>query len=313
MTATAQNILTPTGRVVWGSLYVARDKDYDGNPMVIKNGPDAGKPTSRYEFGLAIKKTQAHWASEPWAAPIWATGHAGHPVAAQRDDFAWKVQDGDSTKPNKRGSINANNVDYRGCWILSFSSTFAPKIVNADGSAYILEPDAVKPGYYVQVAGTVAPNTGASPGVYLNHNVVSLQGYGPEIITGPDPKSLGFGGALPPGASATPVANMTAPPAVPPPPAPHAATISPPPPPPPSAPAAAAPPPVPVQPHPAFVAPAAVPPPPPSAAPAAPAPPPPPPPAPVGPQMTAAATTTYAAYIAAGWTNETLRANGLMV
>lgn len=312
MTASA-NILTPTGRMVWGSLYEPRDKDFDGNPLVIKNGPDAGKPTKRWEFGLALKKTPgvAHFASEAWAAGIWAVGHAGHPAAAQRPDFAWKVQDGDSTIPNKRGNKNCDNEDYRGCWILSFSSSYAPKIVNADGSAYILEPNAVKPGYYIQVAGNVAPNTGASPGVYLNHNVVSLQGYGKEIVTGPDPKTLGFGGALPVGASATPLPAMAAPPAAPP--AAHPATMSPPPPPPPSAAAAAPPPPpaVPVQPHPAFVAPAAVPPPPPSAAPA---PPPPPPPAPVGPVMTAKAQgTPYSAMIAAGWTDETLRSNGYMV
>ena len=49
------------------------------------------------------------------------------------------------------------------------------------------------------------------PGVYLNHSMVEFIGHGVEIITGPDAAAVfgGAPGALPAGASATPVAPAT--------------------------------------------------------------------------------------------------------
>jgi len=93
---------------------------------------------------------------------------------------------------------------------MSFSSGFAPKIYNRDGSQQLLDPDVVKLGYYIEVAGSVEGNNNqGNPGVYLNHSMVALAGYGEEIHTGPDASSVGFGGAaLPPGASATPVGGQ---------------------------------------------------------------------------------------------------------
>ncbi len=296
----AKQILTPTGRLVWGSLYEPQTKDADGKPLVIKNGPDAGKPTQRFAFGLAIRKEpgHTHWSQTAWGALIWATGHAAFPMQAQRPDFAFKVQDGDSVVPNKNGKKNADKEGYAGHWILSFSSSYAPRTYNADGSAPIAEPGAIKCGYYVQVAGSVAGNDSTqNPGVYLNHNMVALQGYGAEIVSGPDPSAVGFGqGPAPAGMSAAPVAAMAAPPAVP------GVPAAAPPPPPAAVPAAAPPAPVAVVPHPAILG-----------APAAPPPPPPPPPA-AGPVMTAKANgATYAQMVAAGWTDATLRQHGYLV
>lgn len=323
--AQSESFTTPTGRLVWGSLYKPRTTDYDGNPLTIKNGPDAGKPTQRYEFGLAVAKTPAdaqHWAYSELGKKIWAVGHAAFPGGqAQRPDFAWKVVDGDSTVPNKKGNRPCDKEGFPGHWVFTFSSSFAPRIYNANGTQQILEEGAVKIGWFVQVFGSVAGNTGATPGVYLNHGMVALQGYGPEIAQGPDPTQAGFGGGpAPAGMSATPVGAIptNGTPAAPGAPAAPAAPVATLPPAPtlpaiPGAPAAPVAPAVTaVAPHPAIMQPPVAPP----AAPAAPAalPTPPAPPAAVGPQMTAkAAGQTYAAFIAAGWTDAQLRAEGYLI
>jgi hypothetical protein len=212
------NITTPVGRLVGGSLYDPETKDFEGKPLTMK---DKVTPRVDYQFGIAIPKSPGvqHWASETWGAPIWALGHQAFPSEAQRPDFAWKIQDGDSTIPNKRGRKNVDREGYPGHWIMWFTGGYAPQIWNADGSQQILERDAVKPGYYIQVFGNIGPNTGASAGLYINHSMVALTAYGPEIRVGPDVSAAGFGQgvALPPGASATPPAanfNPAPPPVV---------------------------------------------------------------------------------------------------
>jgi hypothetical protein len=297
----SENFVTDTGRLLWGDLYTPKTTDYDGNPLVIKSGIDAGKPTQRIEFGLAIAKRpgETHYSQSKLGAIIWVEAHKAHPLSAARDDFASKVTDGDSTKPGKPrngkpGRRPCDKEGYPGHWVFTFGGSFLPKVVNANGSAYILEKDAVQPGDYVQVAGSVAGNTGATPGVYLNHNFVSLQAKGERIISGPDPGTLGFGATPLPAGYAPPTGAMSAPPApLPPPPAAPA----------PVPPAAPAPAPVAVQPAPSFIAPPA-----PGLAP------PPAPPAPAaGPVMTKAANgVLYAQFIAAGWNDTTLRNAGYL-
>lgn len=215
--ATAQrtNILFPVGRLVMGSLYKPRTQDAEGKPLVIKNGPDAGKPRVDYFVAVAIAKNPGEqaWHQTAWGQQILAAGAAAFPQAYQAPSFAWKVEDGDSQIPNKRGRKNCDNEGWKGCWVVKFSGGYAPKTVSADGSAVIAEPDAVKLGYYVQVYGNVAGNGSSSqPGVYVNHNAVALSAYGPEISVGLDTTSVGFGGgALPAGASAVPLGMSGAP------------------------------------------------------------------------------------------------------
>lgn len=286
----AVNFTTPVGRLVGGSLYKPQDKDATGAPLVIKSGPNVGKPTQRYWLPLAIPKgAEQHWNQTPWGALIWRTGAAAFPAQHQAPSFAWKVVDGDSTVPNKRGRKPCDNEGYPRHWVLMFGGTFAPKAVNANGSEYHPEPGYIKAGDWVQIAGSVAGNGQASnPGVYVNYALVSLQGLGDEISQGPDPTQVGFGTApLPPGVSMTPPPGMPATGAAP---APLPAAAAP-------APAPVAPT-VAVVPNPAFLTP----------------PPPPVPSALTGPVMTAkAAGVTHAAMIAAGWTDALLREHGYMM
>ena len=299
------DLLTPVGRLVAGSLYKAQTTDAEGRPLVIKSGPQAGQPRVDFFFALAIPKGQEqHWSQTPWGQKIWAAGHAAFPQGqGNAPTFAWKVTDGDSQVPNSLGKKPCDREGYKGNWVLAFSSGFAPKIYNADGSQQLLEENAVKLGYYVQVFGSVSGNGSLQqPGVFLNHGMVALSAYGPEIVVGPDAAAVGFGGgALPAGASAVPVSAPfnPAPPAGSPVPAVGAPYVP--------TPAAAVTPPAmtpavvaaatvvpPIVPNPAILQP------------------PPPPAAPARVMLPAAQGATYEAMVAAGWTDALLIQHGMM-
>lgn len=212
------NFTTPVGRMVMGSLYKPQTTDADGKPLTIKSGPNAGQPQVKYFFAIAIPKGQErHWAETPWGQTIYKVGAEAFPQAHQSPTFAWKVVDGDSTIPNTKGVAPVSREGYKGNWVLSFNSGFAPKIYNKDGSQALVEPDAVKLGYYIQVNGDVDGNGSSQrPGVFVNHSMVALSAFGPEIIVGPDPTSAGFGSApLPAGAMAQPPAQFNPAPAFP--------------------------------------------------------------------------------------------------
>lgn len=276
---------TPVGRLVMGSPYKGRDKDAEGKPLVVKNGPNAGQPRLDYYLAVAIPKgSETHWNQTKWGDLIWQTGAAAFPQGQSvAPTFAWKVADGDSAVPNKRGNKPCDREGHRGHWVLNFSSSFPPEIYNADGSQRIQEPGAVKLGYYVQIAGNVEGNKSMSqPGVYLNHRMVALSAAGPEIVVGPDATSAGFGQSpLPPGATPLPVSPAVAAFT-----APTAAPVT-----------------APVTPHPGFLT--AAPPPPAAPPPAA-------PPAPVRVMLPAAGGATYEAMISAGWTDAQLVQHGMM-
>jgi hypothetical protein len=305
MASQKQFILTPVGRLVAGSLYKAQTTDMEGRPLIVKNGPQAGQPRSDFFFAIAIPKGgEQHWSQTPWGKTIWETGHAAFPQGQGSQSFAWKIIDGDSAIPNSTGKRPCDREGYAGHWVLHWSSGFAPKVYTADGTKQIPEEDAVKLGYFIQVHGSVDGNgSSQKPGIYLNHSMVALAGYGPEIVLGPDAAAVGFGKgvALPPGASATPPAGAFNPvqPAVAPalpvlPAMPAVATVAPALPVLPGVPS-----PVVVQPHPQFLQVPTVP-----AVPAV----------PVGRTLTAKANgATYEQLVASGWTDELLRANGLML
>lgn len=319
------NITSPVGRVVMGNLYVPNTTDFDGNPLVFKTGTKIGQPRVDYFFALAIPKgAEQHWASTEWGAKIWAIGHQAFPQAAQAPSFAWKIEDGDSVIPNKKGRKNVDTEGYKGHWVIRFSGSMAPKVYRSEGNDVVAEPtpNYIKPGYFAQVLFNVEGNGNQNnPGVYLNHDMVCFRAYGPEIAFGLNVAEAGFGAApLPAGATLTPppsaipmpstspnaqgvgvppyggsVSAITTVPAVPIPvvPNPHFLQV---------------PPPNPTLGVTASIAAAPMPP-----APASPSSIPTLPPVPAGPQMTAKANgISQQAYLAAGWTNESLVANGYM-
>ena len=275
---------TPVGRLVGGSIYEPQTKDYLGRPLVAK---DKVTPRVDYSFGVAIPKTggATHWSQEAWGAPIWALANEAFKNGeTQRPDFSSKIIDGDSTIPNKKGNKPCDNEGYKGHWVVWFSGGYAPRVYNADGSQLIVEPNAIKRGYYVQVFGNTSDNKPSeSAGLYMNHTYVALSAYGEEISSAPDVSAAKFGGQpLPAGASATPAPQFA--------PAPTASVPTPPAPPAP---------PVAVAPNPAILNPVPTP--------------PAPPVVPVR-QMTALANgATYEQMVALGWNDAQLIQNGYML
>lgn len=217
----SKQLLFPPGRVVQGSLYKAQDKDANGQPRVYPpNHAKAGQPKISYFFAVAIpKQGEAAWWDTAWGKEAVAIASTSWPQGQwQTPSFAWKIEDGDSTIPNKRGRKNATTEGMAGCWIVNFSSGFAPKIflVNPGQAPQpLVEPDVVKLGYWVEVLGTIRSNeTASNPGIYLNHDMVGFRGRDKEIFAGPDPNSVGFGAAAVPGhVSMAPVANAAGMPA----------------------------------------------------------------------------------------------------
>jgi len=216
-TQNANTILFPPGRLVQGSLYEGQDKDMQGAPLTVKSGANAGKPTVRYYFAVAIQKTQAQWWLEAWGSQILAIANAAWPQGQTGSpNFAWKIEDGDSQIPNQNGRKNSDREGHAGCWIVKFSSMFPAKIFDAQGNP-MLQPGLVKPGFWIEVLGTVEGNGNAQkPGVYVNHNMVAFRAPDKEIQSGPDPRAVGFGrAALPAGVTAAPVGAAAFPAAAP--------------------------------------------------------------------------------------------------
>jgi len=337
---------SPVGRLVQGSVDEPQTKDAQGNPRVIKTGPNAGQPNPQYFIAVAFPKSDpqgefaAFWqvlvaqaaADFPNLFPQGPAGACVHP------NFSFKYIDGDGRDQN--GKPNAEKEGFAGHHVIRFASSYPPRCFHAGRYAaheQIQEKGAIKRGYFVRVNGSVEGNGNAQrPGLYVNLDMVELSAYGPEIVSGPD-ASQAFGAgpaALPAGATSAPMAPASAPTgAMPAPAAPVAAAPAAPAAPVAAAPVAAAPvaaAPVAAAaaPYAGFIPPAGAA---PAASPAAPvampatlpiasptsAPPPPPPPppaAPAGPQLTAAANgATYEQLIANGWTDETLRQHGLMI
>jgi hypothetical protein len=366
---------TGVGRLVQGNVDEPQTKDAQGNPRLVKTGPNAGQPNPQFFIAVAFAKNEPvdpATGQQPFAS-LWGLlcqqaaqdfpnlfpqGPGGACIHPQ---FAFKVIDGDGV--DSQGRAWSRLEGFAGHWIVRFASAYPPRCFYAGRYAaheQIQEKGAIKRGYFVRVSGTVEGNGNVQrPGLYVNLDMVELAAYGPEIQSGPDAADAFGGGpaALPPGASATPLTPPMAAPAGAPAPGfpapaapgapPYSVAASPVPGSPalpgvlalPAAPAA---PPAPytgymggaagVAAYPTLPAPAgspgapaAGPAPLPTAYPGSPAlpgapalPPAPaapaaPPPA-AGPQMTAAAGgATYAQMIAAGWTDDTLRAHGMMV
>jgi Protein of unknown function (DUF2815) len=350
----------PNGRIVQGDLYVANDTDFRTKQKKVfpAGHAKAGQPKITYFFAVAIPKVpgHTHWAQTDWGGPIWQFGHTAWPKLIDtrtgqitRDDFAWKIEDGDSQKPNKNNRVNANTEGFPGCWVVACSSAFAPKILDTNFGP-ITEPGAVKRGFWVEAVATVDTNESeGNPGVYINGEFVMFRAIDKEISGMIDPRTIaGFGrAALPNGvqavgvaALAQPSAALPTPGAAPagfpgaygaaPPPAPVSPGFAPPPGPPvipgapapamgnaiyPSSPPPPGPPAAPAYVTPTYAAPTYV-----TPAPsflnqgAAPPPPPPAPPAPpaaVGPVMLPkAGNIPYATFVANKWTDAQLRAEG---
>lgn len=208
---------TPVGRLVYGSPTRRNPvTDNHGKPVMQADGVT---PATELSFGVAIpKQGEQFFQQTEWGAKIYEAVKSGWQRGEeQRADFSWKVTDGDSNIPNKKGNIPSQKEGYAGHWVINFSTRLNVKLydyIHSQGGE-IFEDGTIQTGHYIQVYATAEPNNKnnpnvQTPGVYLNPVYVAHSAYGPIIQTssGPDVSTVGFGGGqLPPGATTTPQGN----------------------------------------------------------------------------------------------------------
>ncbi len=234
---------SPKMRFVQGDLDEPQTKDAQGNPRVVKTGPNAGQPNPQYFVAGAIPKNSPEWPAF-WAQlvnqavadfsnlfPLGAQPiiDAGGPVgipqgALLHPKFSFKVIDGDGLDDN--GKSNADKPGFAGCWVVRFASSYAPKCFHVGHYApqdQIQEKGAIKRGYYIRVNGSVDGNGNAQrPGLYVNLDLVELTETCPPdqlIISGPSAQEAfgGNGAAAPSPAAGSPAPASPPPPAATPP------------------------------------------------------------------------------------------------
>jgi len=222
MSKTREAFTTPVGRLVQGSCFEAQTKDNQGNLRVYKSGDKIGQPNPQYFVAVAFPKADPHGEFAAFYAILDRVARTDWPAlfptpggACVNPLFTFKVKDGDGMDRN--GKPNSGKEGFAGHWIVSFASGYAPKVVQETSPgtwATLTDPASVKRGYFVRVNGSAtgndSPNT---PGLYLNLDMIALAAYGAEIVSGPD-AATAFGGAvvsLPPGASALPIGGSALP------------------------------------------------------------------------------------------------------
>lgn len=217
---------TPVGRLVQGDVDTPQDKDAQGNPRVVKTGPNAGQPNPQYFIAVAFPKADPQGEFGQFYGQLLQKAAQDFPnlfpnaaagdYACVHPQFSFKVIDGDGRDAN--GKSNAEKEGFAGHWVVRFASGYPPRIYDAGKYGphdQIQEKGFIKRGYYVRVSGTIEGNGNAQrPGLYINLDMVERSAFGAEIVGGPDAGDVFGGGpaALPAGASATPLGAPAAPP-----------------------------------------------------------------------------------------------------
>lgn len=182
---------SPVGRLVAGDLWTARTEDFQGNPLTVKTGPNAGQARQEYFVGLAIPKNHPEWPA--FHALVVAAARQGFPNLfdaagnCHRADFAFKITDGDSNVMNRNNSRPCDKEGYPGNWVVSMSTSLGIKVVDQALKPIMPESKAVKRGDYIRIAGSIAPNGNpTNPGVFINPSFAQFSHQGDEIVSGPD-------------------------------------------------------------------------------------------------------------------------------
>ena len=194
-------LTSPVGRLVGGHPMEPRAvTDDNGQPKLDK----LNQPRSQVFIAVAVPKgPETGWWETEWGAQVFAKGQADWPGGEwQRQDFAWKIEDGDSAIPNKNGKKNCDREGYPGHWIIKLTTELGVKCYHAghyDALEQIQDAKAIKPGDYCRVVFSVKGNgPSQSPGVYVNPHLFELSQVGQAIILEGGPSAVdAFGGSAP--------------------------------------------------------------------------------------------------------------------
>ena len=196
------DLLTPVARLVSGHPMISYPvvDDKTNLPKLDK----IGQPMNSTTVGLAFAKgAETHWNQTVWGAAIWAAGSAAWPNGEfNAPTFAWKVIDGCSAIPNKKGNKPCDREGYKGHWVLFASTMFSIPSYHVgryEAHQVIQDKNELKTGDYVRLSfNVVGNNPSISPGVYINPSLLELSRAGIAIVSAnaPDAASA-FGGSTP--------------------------------------------------------------------------------------------------------------------
>ncbi|MGL5729175.1 MAG: hypothetical protein ACRCYD_15145 [Plesiomonas sp.] len=182
-------VLFPVGRLVSGHPMEARPvTDKDDRPVMDASGSPV---TDRY-IGVAIPKAgEQHWNQTEWGAKVWQAAQDpvnGYPNGEfNSPTFSWKIVDGDSQVPNKKGNKPCDQEGYAGHWVVHMSTRLAYGCFHVgryDALQAIQNKGEIKRGDYCRVFCSVKGNKPSqSPGVYVNPQLFELTRAGIEIVS----------------------------------------------------------------------------------------------------------------------------------
>ena len=203
---TRVNITSPVGRLVMGSLYTGYTTDAENKPLVYKNGPDAGKPRLNFSSRSPSPKPASHIGLIPNGGERFSKLEPKHfPRRIKLRPSLGRSRMGIRSFPRRRRAFPIRTKVGKEIGSSSFQAPSLRKSI-VKKARLISKRRELNLAFFVQVAFSVDGNQSTSqPGVYLNHSMVCLRGFGPEIVIGPNVEDAGFGAApLPAGASLTP-------------------------------------------------------------------------------------------------------------
>lgn len=180
----SNDILTPVGRIVQGHpMELNNVFDKHGNQKLRKDG----QPQQQVYVGFAIVKgAETHWNQTEWGAKIHAIGQSSWPKGEwQAPSFAWKIEDGDSTIPNKKGKRNCDQEGMPGHWIIKATNGFAPDcFAHGNYAQQVMRKETFKTGDYARlVISSKGNGSEDSPGVYINLLGCELVQAGQQIVS----------------------------------------------------------------------------------------------------------------------------------
>ncbi len=191
------NLFTPGGRFVQGSLSEKGEKDSKGVVIPVEK--------RTYFFGVAIPKTTPgldeligklyQMAVTDYAQVPLVMAQITQGLAAK--DFAWKIQDGDLPMYDSRtGQLKVTPEYLKGCYIFKFSTQFEMGACDFEGRD--IDRKSIKKGDYVDVmfSSQCNGNVDGTAGIYLNPNAIRRLGVG-EAIAGGVSASSAFADRVP--------------------------------------------------------------------------------------------------------------------
>ena len=212
-----------SGRIVAGHPMKDQERYDDNGQKIMKDG----KPVTQRYTGLAIPKNgSTDWKQTDWGRQFYAEGtnavNGYKNGEDQHPSFSWKITDGDSTIPNKRGKKPCEQTGYSGHWVVHISTEIpygCYHVGKYDPIQAIQNPDEITCGDNVRVLVDVKPNrrkdgsAAKTPGIYVNPRLLELSSKGEPIINEPSGPSASavFGGGAPAQVAPTPAPAAPAP------------------------------------------------------------------------------------------------------